>query len=89
MAGELEIIDELIAQNRIVRLNLQGMKGAMSDSEALFSVKEARSKLAQSLANKLLDQKRQLQDALSRVQKGLDVVLFLPQVAIRKDDINP
>ena len=50
MAGELEIIDELIAQNRIVRLNLRSMKGAMSDSEALFSVEEARSKWAQPLA---------------------------------------
>lgn len=72
MAGELEIIGQVIAQHQIVRLNLYGVQSAMTDLDALFSLQQAQSRWAQSSVNKLLDQKRQLQDALDRVRKGLN-----------------
>jgi hypothetical protein len=72
MAGELEIIDRVIAEHQIIRLNLQGLQSSLSDFNALFSLQKAQSGWAQSSVDKLLDQKHQLQDALSRVQKGLN-----------------
>ncbi len=72
MSGELEIIDQVIAQHQIVRLNLQGVQSSLTDFDALFSLQKAQSRWAQSSVSKLSDQERQLQDALSRVQKGLN-----------------
>jgi hemerythrin len=72
MAGELEVIDQVIAQHKIIRLNLQGVQTSLTDFDALFSLQKAQSGWAQSSVDKLLDQKRQLQDALNRVQKGLN-----------------
>jgi hemerythrin len=72
MAGELKIIDEVIAQHKIIRLNLQGVQTSLTDFDALFSLQKAQSGWAQSSVDKLLDQQRQLQDALNRVQKGLN-----------------
>jgi regulator of sigma D len=72
MAGELEIIDQVIAQHQIVRLNLQGVQSSLTDFDALFNLQKAQSRWAQSSVNKLQDQKQQLQDALSKVQQGLN-----------------
>jgi regulator of sigma D len=72
MAGELEIIDQVIAQHQIVRLNLQGVQSSLTDFDALFNLQKAQSRWAQSSINTLLDQKRQLQEALSKVQRGLN-----------------
>jgi regulator of sigma D len=71
MATELEIIDQVIAQHQIVRLNLQGVQNSLTDFDALFNLQKAQSRWAQSSLNLLSDQKRQLQEALSRVQQGL------------------
>ncbi|MFH0942017.1 MAG: hemerythrin domain-containing protein [Chloroflexota bacterium] len=71
MAGELEIIDQVIAQHQIIRLSLQGVQSSLTDFDALFSMQKAQSGWAQSSVDKLQDQKQQFQDALSRVQKGL------------------
>ena len=72
MAGELEVIDQVIAQHKIIRLNLQGVQTSLTDFDALFSLQKVQSGWAQSSVDKLLDQKRQLQDALTQVQTGLN-----------------
>lgn len=82
MAGELEIIDRVIAQHQIIRINLQGVQGSMADFDALFSLQKARSALVQSSADKLIEQKRKLKDALSRVQKGLNSHFFFEEKAL-------
>ena len=71
MAGELEIIDQVIAQHQIIRLNLQGVQTSLTDFDALFSLQKAQSGWAQSSVDKLHDQKRQMQESLDKVQKGL------------------
>jgi hypothetical protein len=72
MAGELEIIDQVIAQHQIIRLNLQGVQSSLTDFDALFSLQKAQSRWVQSSINKQSEQKRQLRVALSQVQKGLE-----------------
>jgi len=71
MAGELAIIEEVIAQHQIIRLNLRGAQSFLADLDALFSVQKAQSRWAQSSVEKLQEQKRQLQEALATVQSGL------------------
>jgi len=82
MAGELEIIEQVIAQHQIIRLNLQGVQSSLSDFDALFLLQKAQSGWAQSSVDKLLDQKHQLQDALSRLQKGLNGHFFYEEKAL-------
>jgi regulator of sigma D len=72
MASEIEIINQVIAQHQIIRLNLQGVQSSLTDFDALFSLQKAQSRWVQSSVDKLSDQKRQLQVALNQVQKGLD-----------------
>ena len=72
MAGELEIIDRVIAEHQIIRLNIQGVRNSMADYDALFSLQKAQSGWAQTSIEQMTDRKRQLQEALNLVQKGLN-----------------
>jgi regulator of sigma D len=72
MTGELEIIEQVIAQHQIIRMNLRGAQNFLADLDALFSVQKAQAGWAQSSVEKLQEQKQQLQDAFSRVKTGLD-----------------
>jgi hypothetical protein len=72
MAGELTIIDRVIAEHQIIRRGLQGVQSSASDYEALFSLQQAQSSLAQSAVGKLGDQKTQMLASLGRMRKGLD-----------------
>ena len=72
MAGELEIIEQVIAQHQIIRLNLQGMQGSLTDFDALFSLQKAQAGWTQSSVVELIAQRQQLRHALGRVQEGLN-----------------
>lgn len=72
MAGELAIIDRVIAEHQIIRRNMQGAQSSATDYEAYFSLQQAQTGLAQSAVEKLGDQKARMLDSLNRVQKGLD-----------------
>ena len=72
MAGEIEIIDEVIAQHKILRANLLDVRNSLTDFDALFRLQKAQAAWAQSSVNKLQDQKRQFQDTLTRVQRGVE-----------------
>ena len=71
MPNELEIIDQVIAQHKIVRLNLQGVETSLTDFDALFNLQRAQSSWAQSSVENLQSQKKQLEESLDKVQKGL------------------
>ncbi len=72
MAGELAIIDRVIAEHQIIRRNLQGAQTSATDYDALFSLQQAQSGLAQSSVGKLNDQKIRMLESLGRIQKGLN-----------------
>lgn len=72
MAGELAIIEQVIAQHQILRANLQGAQGHLTDLDALFGVQQAHAGWTQSSVDALQHEKRQFQDALSRVSTGLN-----------------
>jgi hypothetical protein len=72
MAGELKIIEEVIAQHRVIRLNLQGVQGSLTDFDALFSLQRAQAGWTHSSVVELIGQRQQLRDAIERVQNGLN-----------------
>ena len=82
MAGELEIIDEVIAQHKVIRMNIQGVRGHMADFDALFSLQRAQSGWAQASVDKLINQKQQLREALGLVQNGLNRHFFWEEKAL-------
>ena len=79
MAGELEIIEQVIAQHQIIRLNLRGAQTSLADLDALFNVQKAQAGWAQSSVDKLQEQKQQFKDALVLVQKGLETHFFFEE----------
>jgi hypothetical protein len=72
VAGELAIIDRVIAEHQIIRRNLQGVQTSVTDYEAFFSLQQAQTGLAQSAVGKLGDQKTRMLEALNRIQRGLN-----------------
>ena len=72
MAGEIQIIDEVIAQHKIIRANLQNVQTSLTDFDALFSLQKAQAAWVQTSVDKLREQKRHFQDTLTRVQTGVE-----------------
>jgi hypothetical protein len=72
MAGELAIIERVIAEHQIIRRNLQGVQSYATDYGAFFSLQQAQSGLAQSAVEKLSEHKTRMLESLNQIQKGLN-----------------
>ncbi len=82
MSNEVEIIDRVVAEHHI-NVGLEDVRKSMGGFDALLSLQEIQSQYTQTSMDKLITQKKQLCDALSKVQNRLDSHHFFEENALR------
>ncbi len=82
MSDELELIDQVIAEHQINVLP-QRVRNSIGEFDALFTLQEIQLKCKQSSVKELINQKGQLKDDLSLIQKRLDNHYLFEENALR------
>ncbi len=68
----MAIIERVILEHQIIRRHVQGAQSSATDYEALFSLQQAQSGLAQSTVAKLSEQKARMEESFHKIEIGLD-----------------